>query len=545
VLEVFNVDGSVQSVSLHPQVRAEEVSAAIGRRLKLLSKQGSNEGEDFGAGAYSLCTWLLRADITGESEDSDGKKVKIVEIRRLDPDQKPCEVKSSESARIETMKLNSGSKFEFLQGFAFLDEEGMETFHKDGPDIIAKALRSNARVQKKLKLAKEMLLRSSRKIEAEESYAATAALADLLGRSGSPDIIQRENESRNERKEFLPIKTQRGERSGYLFQKSAANPREWQRRWCVLKGAELIHSLSNQSDGDGEHIKLTQSKIRALLPRDIGGLKFCFEIDTPKDVVQFRAKTEQEANSWITSIKKNMELASENEKFVLAELIIQDGQRMSLRRDENLIRKSLASLDGLLSTLAGAQLLFQFSKEGQGDNKSQELVSFAADLERALTIFSSIQSEIIDRRAIGAGAVSVGSHRSHRGPLRGGLFGTQSVASSGSSMSLFRGSAASLARYEWIIQICDRFISLFETKHDDETSSKRPEVSECLDFAERIRRQAADESQPSIARQICLDLFHAIRTITKQAIENGVYRDFKNSPGYFLAISSIPNRLKL
>ena len=113
-----------------------------------------------------------------------------------------------------------------------------------------------------------------------------------------------------------------------------------------------MHCLSNTDHGDAIYIKLTQNNVAPI--RDLDGLRHCFEIDTPRDVWHFRAKTEEEVTLWVAIIKRNILLASENEKFHLAERMIEDGQRQICSRDEKILIRSMASLEGLLSTHAGA-----------------------------------------------------------------------------------------------------------------------------------------------------------------------------------------------
>ena len=144
------------------------------------------------------------------------------------------------------------------------------------------------------------------------------------------------------RPQFAPIAAfGRGDKSGFLFQRSAANPREWQRRWFILLRDELVHCLSNTSHADPRFVRLNHAAVKPVSPRELGGTKHCFEIDTPHEVLQFRAKTEDEAKNWVAAIKRNVELAAENEALHMAELMIEDGQRAVSARDEAIVSAAL------------------------------------------------------------------------------------------------------------------------------------------------------------------------------------------------------------
>ena len=108
----------------------------------------------------------------------------------------------------------------------------------------------------------------------------------------------------------------------------------------------------------------------------------CFEIHTSQSVEYFRAKTLYECKEWVLSVQRNMNLASENEYFMLAEYMIADEERASNLRTTRLIDKVTASLREVLSTSAGIRALVRFAKL-QGMSLETKLLLLYVDIQRA------------------------------------------------------------------------------------------------------------------------------------------------------------------
>jgi len=500
VIEVFNVDGSMQSVSLHSQVRADEVVGAIARR--------QNTDVDV-VPFYSLfLVTIWRLQIVGTDQVS-----KRLELKKLLADDRPLKIKAAGEiqAKEGIAKEKQGAStigktldIRVLIGFAFLDEAGEQLFRQRGEEIIMKSggeKRTSPR------------------------------------RGVKQQVQQAVQQERIVRQGFSPINSiGKGDMCGYLFQRSAANPREWQRRWCILQKADLIHCLSNMDHSDAKYVPLHHNMVKPIQPRDLGGLKHCFEIDTPHDVIQFRAKTDEEAKSWIFAIERNMNLASENEKLHLAERMVEDGQRSLCCRDEAIVENALGSLEGLLSTQAGADRLFRFAKRsylGSTSARHAELVAFHLDLDSAYVAFSSISDTNIL-------STTISSNNKNGLPPRTSSFASSSGSSAAGSTSL-RGNAAMLSRKEWMAQICERFAGLFEDPGQVDADQDTKHV---LSATQKLRSQLADDHLTFIPTESCAVLIEEIRRVVFQAIERDVYQAFKNSKEYYSVIATIPNRLR-
>jgi len=157
------VDGTMQSVSLHAEVRADEVIGAIARR---------HNTDPNKLPFYSL--FLLTVS------NSEG-----VDLKRLNPDDRPLKIFAVAISHVPEDK-NPTRKF----AFAFLDADGERLFMEKGRMIIE---RPQTAVDRRPK------------------------------QHGSSQQVTG----------FAPINSLgKGDKSGFLFLRSAANPREWQRRWC-------------------------------------------------------------------------------------------------------------------------------------------------------------------------------------------------------------------------------------------------------------------------------------------------------------------------
>lgn len=509
IIEVVNIDGTLQSVSLHAQVRTVEVLEAIARRNKIEASEASH---------YAIFTWTLAVvrDPSTSTEhayivtlDPLGHEDRLLRARAA--------LQSREDEIIDSVKSESvpGHEVRLVNGFAFLNEKDVERFRDDGPNVIFEAMQKSSS-------------RGSRRGVSEQQSA---------NGNGSAN-----------RTEFLPINSiGRGDKHGFLFQRSAANPREWQRRWCVLRKDDLVHCLSNLDHGDAHVIKLMQTRVKAIEPRNLGGLRHCFEIDTPKDVIQFRAKTQEESQTWIKAIEHNITLAAENEKFHLAERMIEDGQRAQSMRDEAVLERAMSSLEGLLSTYAGADRLFRFAKRsalGTRGLRNAELVTYSVDLDRAHAAFSAIPVDQLDHAGMISPSQALGTappmpRISNRSTSRGLFSGASVASSSGSSTGGLRGSVAALSRKEWMLQICTRFVTLFER---DPVNEK--ELTSVWMQADELRRILADESATNFPRDVCILMIEGARKVVLTDLRANLYQDFISSPEYESVIATIPSRLR-
>lgn len=586
VIEVFGSDGSLQSVSLRQQVRADEVVNAIARRRGVPSDRVSFFT------LYQAVAWQEAwAPMGAAFFAADGVKTRI-ELKKLAPDDRPLKVRAQCEARVQETRraLKEEAESKNLQvslrstiSFAFLDGPGEQVFRENFEEIMARSSsntgspssknRNQQQQQQATQAFKSPLKNSASPKSPNDEQRSTAASAKM-----SVEESQGINDGDGAQVyKFTPINTiGRGDKSGFLFQRSAANPREWQRRWCVLRKTELIHSL-NSSGGpvDAQVILLQQNLVKPIPATSLGGLKHCFEIDTPHDVLQFRAKTEEEAKEWVDAITDKINLASENEKFHLAERMVEDGQRASCSRDEALIENALGSLNGLLSSHAGADRLYRFAKRSSLGKKSErngELVAFYLDLERAHAAFSSMPGT--DTSGSASNNTGSSGRDSEVYPSRPGSFkyytsSLSSIASSSGSSATgatLRGSAAALSRKEWMIQICERFLTAFELSASSPSSSSSPrdqdansgissfpgmeddaskqQLSAILRATDNLRIELVDENLQFIPRESCIIVIEEARQVVRQSIEAGLYQDFLKSKDYERIIASIPSRIR-
>jgi hypothetical protein len=551
VIEVFNSDGSRQTVSLHAAVRADEVVAAIARRRSVPDAQ---------VAAHALWQIVVWRQVTAEGGVSSH-----VELRRLAPDERPLKARSEHEARAEEAARAAAEEGKVkgrpavlttVSAFGFLDDAGAQLFRERGESIVVKggpsssagASGSGAGAAAGAAAAPGSIAApgaaSSSGAEAGAGAGVKAAGRDAALPSGA------ESES----VAFAPINPYgRGEKSGFLFQRSAANPREWQRRWCILRRDELVHCLSVADAADAKVVRLNQNRVSAIPPKELGGLKHCFEVDTPHDVLQFRAKTDEEATAWIEAVRRNIELASENDRLHLAERMIEDGQRALCSRDEAMLETALGSLTGLLSTVAGADRLYRFAKRsglGARAERNGELVALLLDLDRAKSAFAAEpgggEQYLGGSHGLGLGSSVAGSSMAPRGSLRFLQSGAASSASTGSSYQLgqsLRGSAAALSRKEWMVQICERFLTLFEPREGP--SAAEPALAAALSAAAALRKELVDESLDFIPTESCDVVVEEARAIVLDSLERGLYRDFVQSDEYERIISTIPSRVRL
>jgi len=524
VLEVFNPDGTRQTVSLSAHVRSREVAQAIARR----------RGTEQECAIYAVGAWWLRT-------------AKIRRVVRVETSEMPGEEATVTAITAWQQRLRDGSK-KLLQEHQ-VEEEPAEV---DAALLLACLTESE--------------------IDAFEDLVKSGTVVPGKKAAGSAPTSPRQSA------QYSFGKT---DKSGYLFQRSAANPREWQRRFCALRRNDLVHCLIALQPEDVKKIALTQCKVKRIPPEKLAGLKYCFEVDTLRDTLQFRAKTEEDASSWVAAISLNIDLALENERFHLAERMIEDGQSQICNREEMVLEAALSSLEGLLSTHAGADRLFRFAKRaslGSKGERNAELVSFFLDLERAHHTFSALlDSKVPNQEVSSPISDRQPSIQRHRSSLRFLQASTASVVSSVSSVTggiQVNSSTAILSRKEWMSQICERFLLLFHEPeaavskcvHNNNSKSstdvqhsfsdtvlsssdvsqgeQHKVLSEIICAARSLRQELSNESLQSVPRASCIVVIEEARSYVLQELEQGLYRDFCQSPDYFRIVSSIPSHMR-
>lgn len=172
--------------------------------------------------------------------------------------------------------------------------------------------------------------------------------------------------------------------------------------------------------------------------------------------------------------------------------------------------------------------MYRFAKRsalGQKNSIDAALVSFYLDLMKA-NINLPLESAPTDPR-YSRGVSLVSKLRVNDGA---------SISSTGSSTSLqaLRGSTTMLTRKEWMIQICDKVIEIFNSNSNDE-------ITDLVRASESLRREIADENFDSIPRESCLILIGDASQIVLNEISVHLYPKFVASSEYSRIIASIPS----
>lgn len=311
--------------------------------------------------------------------------------------------------------------------------------------------------------------------------------AQLLSRveRGAQDTRAKKKE-----REFLTptTKLQNGELYAYLLKRSSKNDREWQRRWCVLRRDGLYHCRSKEDQTDIQCIALTHNTIRMTANPQLSN---CFEIHTSQSVEHFRAKTLYECKEWITSVQRNIKLASENEYFMLAEYMVADEERAASMRLKKQVEAATGSLEGILAIPGGLRTLIRFAKV-EGRLVDMKLLLLYVDAQRARNQFLLVTDNNTDNSHL----------QNTRSPKS-----TTSLSSIGSA----RLSEPPPSPLEWTKNIIDKHNNLLP-KRKLEQAAESSELCKLLTLVEENLLEAV---RASLYKHLCAseDFVHIIASL--------------------------------
>mmetsp|Transcript_8702 Transcript_8702/g.11321 ORF Transcript_8702/g.11321 Transcript_8702/m.11321 type:complete len:347 (+) Transcript_8702:423-1463(+) len=343
VLKIYNLDGSFNRVDLYPPVQAQEVVNAISSRHQVSQESAASYA------LYVVTTWeIVAADGAGSNS-----QVQVVEfrVRKLGPNDRPLHVSSvveeeelgSTDKVRHDLEASEGARIRKRITFCFCDLDGEALLRQNGDSEIIKG-----------KEARILEQQSKARLKNSDKDNQFLGLGSALHHGGDSTL------------------------RAYLLKRSSRNSREWQRHWCVLRHTGLFF-------GPGQASKMTCIPLTHNTVQKSTTLKNCFELHTAQTVELFRTKTGSDCNLWVEQIQRNIDLASDNELFILADYMIVDEEKSASLRFEDTLEKVTASVEGLLSYLAGAKALLKFcrSQSSSSNLDDTRLIMLYLNIERA------------------------------------------------------------------------------------------------------------------------------------------------------------------
>uniref|UniRef100_A0A7S3LMY6 PH domain-containing protein n=1 Tax=Aplanochytrium stocchinoi TaxID=215587 RepID=A0A7S3LMY6_9STRA len=504
VLKIYNIDGTFNRVDLYPPVRSDEVVNAIVHRQQYHAERAPMFS------LYLITTWIRQ----GDSASGSGSDSVILEfhVRKLAPDDRPLQVKAiAEQEQLKSGHTSSSPDNENqTQGrirkritFVFCDHEGEALLRRSGDMEIL--IGKEVRMSEYKNREKQKQKQTQKQLEGEY-----LGLESALHHGKEDGAVL----------------------SMFLLKRSSRNSREWQRQWCVLHPDGLYH-------GPAQGTKMTCIPLTHNTVQKSSTLSNCFEVHTAQSVEYFRTKTADDCSFWIEQIQRNIDLASDNELFMLAEYIIADEEKAGSARDEAILEKACESLEGLLSTIAGAKTLIRYSRFDKGKDSSSRaddtgLIALYLNIERALAMKGDIPNSGHSSEDISISPSKFHQQIVQQKEKRSNSHSALSIVSTSSFGSL-RLPLPPASFSEWVLQLVEKFIFLNVSILNGQTMIKDfMESASSSDEPENNSKNTPNHDHNHIA------LLKEMKAAVLEAVRSGLYVRFTQTPEYAQLMATIP-----
>ena len=147
--------------------------------------------------------------------------------------------------------------------------------------------------------------------------------------------------------------------SGYLLRRSQNEALVWYRRWCVVQNDTLWCCKAKHNQRHIIKIPLDHS-VDVSLSESAHvnrSMRYCFEVKTNRRVYMFRARDSNERDRWMRVLQSHIQVAVQNERFRVAEVIVGEQEYRSSQLDESRLERVTSSLTCLLKD-EGARQIF-------------------------------------------------------------------------------------------------------------------------------------------------------------------------------------------